>query len=444
VDSPFHNDQKKVTELYEYIFQTMPDFEEDALTKEVVWQKLYGKEVFKDSRLRRVMSDLLRVCEEFLDWEMYKNTPQQVQINRLRYYRTHHLDKFFKATLQDIRMYEQQHPQQDIWHYFYQLGISHEITNQISQQRKRTEEPNLQEVSNHLDAFYLINKLKCCCSIFNYQNLAVANYEVPMIKEVLMHLEEQDYSHIPLIVIYHKCLLTLLEPEKTVHFQELKTTLFEHQSLFSQEEARDIFVLARNYCIKQANQGKQEYLKELLDLYEVELANGILLDHGFLSPFTYKNIVTLGIKLKRYEWTQVFIEEYKTFLSEEFRESTYAFNLARLYFDKEDWAKVIPLLNQMEYKEIFLELSARNLLMKTYYEMEEFEVLISFLDSFQMFLRRKKKILGYHCTGYMNLIKVTRQLVRLEYGKKEEREKFKQKVVEMKEIVDKQWVLNKL
>lgn len=444
VESPFHNEQMNVTQLYQYIYEGAPQFNEKYLLKEKAWNRLYPKEKFKDIRLRRVMSDLLKICQDFVAWQMYKKNTIQVQTNLLKYYRIHQLPKQFNTVISDIEKHEKKNPKQDIWHHFHKLQVSNEITSHISQQHIRTTEPNLQEISDNLDAFYLINKLKCCCSIFNYQNLALAEYKVPMIREVLDHLSKKDYSHIPLVVIYHKSLLTLLDPDEPLHFQELKETLLKANALLAQEEVVDMFVLARNYCIKQANQGNKQYLHDLFDLYESELTMGILLNNGEIPPFTYKNIVTLAIKLQKYDWTKAFIEEYKVHLAKEFRESTHAFNLARLHFDKKEFEEVIALLNQMEYREIFLELSAKNLLMKTYYETEEFELLHSFLDSFQMFIRRKKKILGYHCTGYLNLIKATRQLVRLQYTNAEQIEKITLKLKNKKEIVDKTWVMEKL
>jgi len=444
VESPFHNEQMNVTQLYHYIYEGAPQFNEKYLLKEKAWNRLYPKEKFKDIRLRRVMSDLLKVCQDFVAWKMYRAEPMQVQTNLLKYYRMHQLPKQFNTVINDIEKYEKKHHKQDIWHHFHKLRINNEITNHISQQHIRTTEPNLQEISNHLDAFYLINKLKCCCSIFNYKNLALVEYQVPMIREVLEHLEKKDYSHIPLVVIYHKSLLTLLDPDEPQHFQDLKKTLLVANASLAQEEVVDMFVLARNYCIKQANQGNKQYLHDLFDLYESELKMGILLNNDEISPFAYKNIVTLGIKLQKYDWTKAFIEQYKAHLAKEFRESTHAFNLARLHFDKREFEEVIALLNQMEYREIFLELSAKNLLMKTYYETEEYEVLYSFLDSFQMFIRRKKKTLGYHCTGYLNLIKATRQLVRLQYTDAEQVEKTVLKLESTKEIVDKPWVMEKL
>ncbi len=444
VRSPFHNEQKKVTALLEYLYKLAPEFKKNLVAKERVWKKLFSDTPYNDVQMRRLMANLLRLGESFITWKKMEADPVTQQSYQLQYYREHQLDKHFVGSLRNIRKWQETHPTQDIWHYHREFVIEREIAKSISQQQNRIIDPNLQLLSDKLDAHFLINKLKCSCYIISYQNLKKTSYNLPMLQEVLDHLKKHDYSHIPMIEFYHYALLVLLEPNEDAHFEKLKKTLTNNLDLFDDEEVTEMFLALRNYCIKRSNQGEARYLEELFELYKMEVKNSLAVDNKKLSPFTYKNIVTLGIRLKKYDWTQNFIEENKKALASEFQASSYAFNLARLFFQKSEFEKIIPLLNEMEYKDIFIELSAKHLLMKTYYEMQEYEVLYSFLDSFQMFIRRKKKLLGYHCTGYMNLIKMTRQLVRLQYGKKDDIEKFKQKILKMEEMVDKRWVLGKI
>ncbi len=443
VHTPFFNKKPFVPDLYDLIYDESPHF--SKLEKEQLWKQIFPQKAYNDIRMRRLMADLLGVCKEYIAWRKFDQDQRTQHLYQLQYFREKQLDKHFNTSRRNIEKWQEQHPRQDIWHYYHQYRLEREIGMSIAQQRKRTADPNLQVLSNHLDAFYLINKLKACCYILNYQTLNLVEYDLPLLEEILLHLQKKTYHHIPIIDFYYCVLQSLLEKENTSYFQRLKNILVENLQLFTKEEINEMFTFARNYCIKRANQGDTAYLTELLELYQLEIENGLLLNaEGKLSPFTYKNIVTLGIRSKRYEWTQTFIEQNKAVLAKEFQDSSYAFNLARLYFQQSEFEKIIPLLNEMEYREIFIELSAKNLLMKTYYELEEFEVLHSFLDSFQMFIRRKKKTLGYHCTSYLNLIKATRQLMRLHYGKQEAVAPFKEKMTSIKEIVDKQWILEKV
>jgi len=444
VSSPFRNEQKNVISLYQTLYKLAPTYKKPNIEKEYIWKHIYPKETYNDIRLRRLMTDLLRVCEDFIIYKQAEKDKLTQQTYLLQYYRANELDKHFNTCLRNIRNHQAQYPQQDIWHYNKEFTIEREISMHIGKQRNRTIDPNLQVLSNKLDAYFLVNKLKCCCYIVSYQNIRKGEYNLPMLDAILAHLNEHDYSAAPMIVFYKYALLVLLEPDNRTYFEQLKATLLDNLPLFAQEEIEEMFLTLRNYCIKRANKGDQKYLNELFEVYKIEIAHNILSPNNELSPFTYKNMVTLGMKLQKYDWTKTFIEENKTHLAQDFQESSYAFNLARLYFDTGNFENIIPLLNQMEYKEIFIELSSKTLLMKTYFELEEFEALHSFLDSFQMFIRRKKKTLGYHWNSYMNLIKATRQLVRLQYNNNKNIEKVIANIQNEKAIVDKKWLLDKL
>ena len=69
-----------------------------------------------------------------------------------------------------------------------------------------------------------------------------------------------------------------------------------------------------------------------MDLYIEGIKNNILLENGQISPWTYKNVVKLGLGLKRFEWVESFVREYSQYLSAREREDAYHFNLADLFF----------------------------------------------------------------------------------------------------------------
>ena len=54
--------------------------------------------------------------------------------------------------------------------------------------------------------------------------------------------------------------------------------------------------------------------------------------------------------------------------------------------------------------------------LRSYYELEEWEVLLSFLNSFSIYLKPHKE-LGYHQITNLNLIKYTRKMVNQHLGK---------------------------
>ncbi len=69
-------------------------------------------------------------------------------------------------------------------------------------------------------------------------------------------------------------------------------------------------------------------------------------------------------------------------------------------------------MQQVKSDDVFLNLNARNLLLKIYLELEEYEALKAHLNSFEVFIRRKKTP-NPHRTNYLNIIKLSRKIIQL-------------------------------
>jgi len=207
-------------------------------------------------------------------------------------------------------------------------------------------------------------------------------------------------------------------------------------------DLQDIFVLARNYCIKRINNGDAKYLNELFDLYKIEIKEEIILENGKIPPSTYKNIVTLGLHLQQFAWTKQFINDYKTHIASVFAEDVFHYNLARLFFAKKEYKHVVFELNAVRFSEKFLALDTRVLLAQAYYELDEIDVLYSLLDSFYAYLKRKKNI-AYHQAHYLNFVSLLKKMIRLLPQEKKKKEQLLE-LINRQKMVEKKWLLDKL
>ena len=157
----------------------------------------------------------------------------------------------------------------------------------------------------------------------------------------------------------------------------------------------------------------------------------------------YKNITALAFKLDEYNWAYDFIQRYTSYLPEDYRDSYFNFNMARYYFIKKDFGKVIELLSHVEYNDFFIQLSAKALLLKTYFEMEEFSAFDSLAHSFRTLLKNKKG-LGYHRTNYLHFIKYGEKLFSRKSISRKELNELRNEVKLTPEVFDREWLLEKL
>ena len=170
----------------------------------------------------------------------------------------------------------------------------------------------------------------------------------------------------------------------------------------------------QNHCIKGINKGHQKYYRLLLELYKKQLEKDLLLDEeGYLVEWNYKNIVTNGIRLKEMEWTRSFIESYRNKLHPSVMENAYTFNLAAFYYSTNELEKVQELLIKVEYTDFRYSLAAKSLLMRTYYDLNEEEALLSLIRSFRQYLYRNKLIEEKRRSAFINLLKFTQKFFQI-------------------------------
>ncbi|MEN0006803.1 MAG: hypothetical protein AAF798_21795, partial [Bacteroidota bacterium] len=181
-------------------------------------------------------------------------------------------------------------------------------------------------------------------------------------------------------------------------------------ALFDTGEQRDIYYFAINYCIRRIRVGEKAFANDLMELYIQGLEEEILFDNGKLSPWAFKNMVKLGLSLKRFQWVEQFVPQYYQFLPDKEREIGFHYNMADLYFQKRDFDKAYDHLNQVEFTDIYYNLGAKVMLLKIYYEKDETEALLSLLKAFKMFLTRNKLVAKNVKEAYLNFVKLLSQI----------------------------------
>jgi hypothetical protein len=79
-------------------------------------------------------------------------------------------------------------------------------------------------------------------------------------------------------------------------------------------------------------------------------------------------------------------------------------------------------------------------MLKIYYEIQAFDLLYSHLEALKTFIHRKK-MMAYHRTNYLNIIRFTKALLELPPGDRQVRKQLKEKIAETSAVAEKQWLL---
>ncbi|MBC7777384.1 MAG: hypothetical protein H7246_18265, partial [Phycisphaerae bacterium] len=188
---------------------------------------------------------------------------------------------------------------------------------------------------------------------------------------------------------------------------------------------------------------KEDYFREIHEIYKSGLDNHALLPNGMLSPMTYYNIVISGLKVNAFDWVAWFIPHYKNNLDRPHRDSAYSFNMARLHFAQRNYGEALLLLQKANYRDMLTNLSAKTMALKIYYEQGEHEVLQSHLDAMNNYLRRNR-VIGYHRENYLNLIRTTKRMLALPKGKGSAKEILRSQIKTTDPLTERAWFLEML
>ena len=303
----------------------------------------------------------------------------------------------------------------------------------------------MEKADYHLDAFYIFNKLKNYCDFLAYKNITAINPNIHLFPDFLENLKSSPYINEPCIKSYFYIVSMMLQPDDEAFFQNAKEILEKNYDSFTTQELNTIYIYLKNYCIDtKINNGKSEYFYELFDIFKTLLEKEINFVDGMLDPRDYKNIVTVGLHIKEFDWTEKFIQNYTTRLPRESQDNDLSYNLAKVYFHKEDYQKVIEQLREVEYKNLSYTMGGRLMLLKTYYELNELDALESLLDSYGIYLRRNKLISREVKQQLMNGIRFTRKLASLPRYDKTGIQKLKTQINNCKALAAKKWLLEKV
>ncbi len=441
VHSPFHNQHQQVTALFHYLNALSTPSEKD-LAKPAVFAHLFPGESYHDGKLRHVLSYLLKVMEDYITWQELQSRPVMPEFLLIDYYRNRNLEKSFHQHTAKVRKLQTTSPIRNQDYYLNNFHLNATLYHAVSE-RTPKEMDNLQQLTDNLDIFFIANKLQQAVSILTHQKLFQVAYQLPFLEETIQWIKRDQLTRIPIIAIYYNCYLLLTHKQDATHFRELKKNITEFGQHLSRVEKRDVYFNAINFCINQINRNKDEYFREVFSLYQLALAEEVLLENNILSPWTYKNIGTTGIRLEELEWVADFIKAYHPLVDEEYREDMYRYMQARLLMAHQDYESVIDKLQYFQTRDTFTNLDAKVLLIKAYYELGEFDLLEYVLNNFKQLLSRKK-VLTYHKKNYSNFQKILGKIMNLPVGESAAKAKVVKQIREATILTEKEWLMEQL
>lgn len=449
VHADFFNKHSVLRNLCDYILSKSPAFQDEALQKRRVFTHLFGVEQsYNELKINNLISDLYELLLGYLAYIRQETEPLEMRYQGLMALVERNLDKQAAAELDKFRLQlERRGDRTADWHrYEMQFWEAGELLHH--RQSRRTPGEHLRRQAEAIHHAHLFEKLRLGVALLSRNTLAVVNSEDNL--HWVSDLNEwKNTDSLPPAAHVYFAALDLLQRPSPDTFTALSSELAAHYTHFKKEELSALYQCALNYCIRRINDGQTGAYTDALVLYRTLLDRGLLLHSGRLSQWTFKNIATAGLRSGAFDWTEHFLHQYRDALLPSERDNAFAFNLATLYFEKQDFANALRTLQNVEFTDVTYHMGAKILQLKAFYMLDETDALHSLLDTTGQWLRRNKSLSAFGKTTNINFLRMLRQIS--QWRQKQtgwtvekkilEQQELSEKVKQLQPLANKEWLL---
>jgi hypothetical protein len=438
--SPYFNKNPQMLAFCDWLRGQVPG--PGPLTREAAHAALFPGEPCDEARLNHLMSAFLKGCERFLALEKGSDDGFSEDFHLLQALAERNLDKHYTQHFEKKCSALEASPYRDARFFWEKYALENLEANRRSRSNARQFNQHVQNTADQLDAFYLSEKLRCTCYMLTSQFVIATPYNLQLVDELRRFIAQNALpTDNPALRAYYHIFQLLTQPQADADFEALRVLLIEQERRFRPAELSELYEYAINYCNMQIMKVREPYVATALELYRSGVEKGILLQEGQLSPWHFKNIIKLGLRLEQYGQTKQFILDNTPLLPPEHRDDALHYNLAELYYYTKNNQEAMRHLNKVEFSDIHYNLSAKLLLAKIYYETDAHDALESLLHAFKTFLYRNKLISSELRRTYLNFIELLGLIVR---STPDKRPQLAARIEQAQLLAGKSWLLRVL
>ncbi|MFK7920832.1 MAG: hypothetical protein AB8H47_02700 [Bacteroidia bacterium] len=410
LSSPYLNSRKRSLSCWQYFEAFAPEFKDDKISMEALGQHLFPAKLVQRQAVLDEISQLYRLLKSFWETEALNSDPLLQRTLRLRQLSERKLDRLYRIERKAAdKLLHEIAPDQEEAHK-YQLDWLTLDNEHFGQQQRRNLDQSLAQKLEAMDVYFLILLLRESCEAFNRQHILSTHYSLPLLNPLLELLADQDhpYRQVPLIDLYYHIFLSLQTEASDEAYERLLVRLRAHREGLSENVKRSMYKYAQNFCIRQINGGRSDYDQRLFALFQEVLAESIIYIEAKLTHTDFKNIVTIGLRVKAFDWVEHFLEKQQHRVDPPFRENVFNYCQAALAVERGQTLQAIRLLQNISHTDVHYQISARQLLLKIYYYDQDYETALYTISAFRHFVQRNRVLpkarKEYHI-GYLNHFK---------------------------------------
>lgn len=465
--SPFFNRSKQLLNMYEAIVNFRPQFNSKNLTKKKIHNKIFPTLEYKETTVSSLLVNLSYLAEDYLMYSNIKSNYLKSQDFLFNELLKRKLFKLFEKNASEFERILNDNRGVDVDNilskfYFETDKYNYNLINK-SIAGKQMQDENIELITNrgkHIIYYFIIQMIKqnlgLYTSKFNYDVDIENNFLIEFskninFKEILEYLcdnsGDSEYSEVA--CTYKHLYLMFSDFENEKHYYNFKEAFLKNSGLFSFDEKQFLSTRLIQYCLsKNRVKGLDSiYNKELFEIYDLIVKNEYykISYSDYLPVDLFRNIVILGLRLKKYKWIDDFINNNRKKLPAEQRKNMYYYCHTKIYFERGMYSKALDNFSKIQLSSSTFKVDIKNMMLRTYYELNLIENAHSLIDSYKHFLKTDKTISVERKSAYRSFINITQKLLEARpIGKKPLLTYIEGRLKDKDNIFGRQWLIEKV
>ncbi len=386
-----------------------------------LYSELYSQKKFSLQTLKNRLSELFKVAEDFIVYRALNASPVEKEKILLVEYLNLKLYRLFDYKY--IRTEKIINSMPDSMNKFKDISFLKDMNIPLleSSGDPVKANKNLYEHSLYSLCIFLIEffERNIEFKVLEYEergieiNLLETMISSLQIEKLISHFTNSNLAVEKVVCIYYYLYKAFLNQEDDQYYHEMRKVFKQTKDSLSNELKTNIYKCVINYCIIRQNSGSRKFQKELFDIYNEKLDQGLYSDFSeLIYPVnTFRDYVLIGLELKKYKWVDDFIKKYSVELPAEIRNEEVNLSYAKLNFNEGRFDKCLDYLSQMRGLNYLHYLDTSVLKMCCLYELDKIEDCYYETDKFKHYIKNHREIPGIHKEPNLNFVKIYQKLI---------------------------------
>lgn len=447
VNSPYFNSSTKVTDLFAIV--NTP--EGGKLSKHKLFSLLYPGEIYNDTRMRKILSDFNKLFEKFLGYRGIETfDPLSINTQMLELMQEKGMSEEFSA---GYKLFSKKLAGEYFKEEYYYRSLSRIESLQYYAGYNKLKKPSpagLEKASFNMDLQFVYTKLHLSRDIMLHNILNKDKYTAKIefydeiIKFVTDNLNVIIKEHPNLYIIYLTVIATADE-SNPVYINSLASYIKTNEKKFDKSRLGYYYTYLTSFYWNKIHQGEISYRPKLMDIYKQMERKGVIKSGKYIPHSIFNSVVIAAVWANELQWLENFVKNHREDIEPEYYTDVYNLSMAKLHFYRRKYELTLKYISNIEYKSPTYYINAKAILLKTLFEMGDYDGMKYTLDSLKHYIYRNSALVNQQVHNIKMVIKYFKYLLKLKGKNYTALQKFLEMLEREKTFVpERNWLTEKI